>query len=375
MQFTDVKIEWSLKTFIFYLVIILGCYLIAWMFRKQSIKWGTYQKQKYSVSLVIVGIILLVIKCFNTTGRDLRTGYAYNFASATSMENYRDQTVEVGFRILMVIVRKFTNDYAVFLFVVGILTIFPVIYFINKYRYKIDMPTAILLFTSIYFINGFSAYRQYMAVSISLFMLDTIIEKKPYKALFWIAVSSTIHIACFALIIPYVLCFSRLFSKKMIAISIVVFFALFCLGRGEIALLLKEHERYRIYFVNQEIRFGLEQIVYYAPMFFLVYLNRKYKVNKNISRIAYVYIITGFAFGMFSYVLPIFGRMQSIFIPIIILIPYYIKQYKEHYEKSKRMILNILTVFYSLARFTIWITQYYGLEDLMPYTNVFGKII
>ena len=78
---------------------------------------------------------------------------------------------------------------------------------------------------------------------------------------------------------------------------------------------------------------------------------------------------------MFSYVLPIFGRMQSIFIPIIILIPYYIKQYKEHYEKSKRMILNILTVFYSLARFTIWITQYYGLEDLMPYTNVFGKII
>ena len=375
MQFTNITVEWSLKTFIFYLAIIIGCYLIACVLRKKAVKGGKGKKERCPAGSLIVAIILLFVKCFNTTGRDLRTGYYYNFQSAISMAAYRDQSVEPGFRLLMVIVRNITENYAVFLFVVGLITILPVIHILNKYRDKIDIPAAVLLYTSLYFINSFSAYRQYMAVSISLFAFDAILEKKPYKALAWIALSSTFHVSCVVLIIPYALCFARMMSKKLIAISEVVFFAVVYVGRGAIDGILGGTERYDIYTVSQQIKIGFEQIVYYIPFFLLIFLCRKEKTDKYFSKVAYIYILTGFVFGLLSYVVPIFGRMNAIFIPIAIVIPYFVNVYKQCHNKSKGAILSFLTVLYSIARFVIWIAQYFNLEDLMPYTNVFGCVM
>lgn len=375
MQFTNVKVEWSPRTFVFYLAIIIVCYLIAWAMRKKMVRWGRGSKEKYPAGLLIVAIILLFVKCFNTTGRDLRSGYYYNFQSATSMSEYYDQTVEPGFRLLMVVIRNVTENYAVFLFVVGLITILPVIHFIHKYREKIDVPAAVLLYTSLYFISSFSAYRQYMAVSMSLFAFDAILEKKPYKALTWIALSSTFHISCLIIIIPFALCFARMMSKKMIAVSAIVFFAVVYVGRGAIAGLLGGNERYHIYLVNQQVKIGFEQIVYFLPFFLLIFACRKEKSDKYFSRVVYIYIMAGFVFGMLSYVVPIFGRMNAIFIPIVIGIPYLVNIYKRSHNRSKRVILSFLTALYSIVRFIIWIFQYYNLEDLMPYTNIFGRII
>lgn len=74
MKFTSVTIEWSPNTFIFYLAIIIGCYLIACILKKKNIKWGKSKKKQYPAALLLVSIVLLYVKCFNTTGRDLRTG-------------------------------------------------------------------------------------------------------------------------------------------------------------------------------------------------------------------------------------------------------------------------------------------------------------
>lgn len=375
MEFTKVTVEWSPKTFMFYLMVILGCYIIPILLNKKNIRWKNGKSGKYPLGIAIVSLLLVVVKCFNTTGRDLRSGYIHNFESATSMADYYDKTVEPGFRLLMVLVNKATGSYAVFLFVVGLLTVLPVIHFIHKYEEKIDVPTAFLLYSSIYFINGFSAYRQYMAVSLSLFVLDAILEERQYKALVWIAVSGMIHVSCLVLIIPYLLSFAKVLSKKMIAISALVFFVIFFIGRGSVASMLGGYERYSIYLVSQEIDFGLEQIIYYAPIFLLLYLSRKKIADEGISRVAYIYIITGFMFGMISYILPIFGRMQSVFMPIIILVPYYIRRYKEKCKINKRIVTNIIVFCYSVARFVVWIVQYYNLEDVMPYTNLFGIVI
>ena len=373
-QFTEVTIEWTQSTFIFYLAIILGCYLIAVMVRNTNIRLVI--RERYPANLFLITIILLFVKCFNTTGADVRGGYAFNFSLATSMAAYYDKTVEIGWQFLMVVINNLTGNYFVFLFVVGLLTVFPVIHFIYKYRKKINVPAAVILYTGIYFINSFSACRQYLSVSLSLFAFDAIIEKKSLKALFWIAVSSLFHVSCLLLIIPYFLSFFRQLSKKMIAFSAILFLALFYLSRGSIASLLADHDRYKIYFISDEVHFGFEQIVYYTPLFFLLYLCRKDRANRYFSRVVYIYLVTGFLFGMCSYILPIFGRLQPVFMPIIIFIPYYIKWYKDHhYSKTKKTLLNMVVVFYAAARFVIWIVQYYNGEDLMPYTNMFGKII
>ena len=375
MQFVEITVEWSLTTLVFYTAIILGCYTVLLLFRKNSVRWGFGNNNKFLTGLILVAFALLVVKCFSTTGRDLRTGYLLNFKSATSMAAYRDQTIELGFRVLMVIVRNLTEDYTVFLFVVGLITVIPVISTINKYSDRIDVPAAILLFTSIYFFSGFSAYRQYMAVSLSLFAFDAIVDRKPGKALGWIAVSSLFHVACLALIIPYSLFFIRMLTKKMIVISAVVFFILLFLTKDRIALLIGSFERYNIYSVSERVSFGMEQVIYYLPMFLLLYICRKNKMDKHMSKIAYIYILTAFVFGMTGYIIPIIGRMSSVFIPIIILVPFYIKHYQGHHSKANRLMLGMITIVYCLARFIIWITQYYILEDLMPYTNVFGMVV
>lgn len=375
MQFTDITIEWSYLTFVFYISIMCLSFFIAYAVGKRNFKWKTAHIKPCSIGIVFVAFLLLIIKCFNSTGRDLRTGYLYNFESASSMSNYRDQTVESGFRLLTVIVKNITDNYGVFLVVVGIITILPVVYIINRYRNMIDVPLVVFIYVSMYFINGFSAYRQYMAVSISLMAVDAIIEKKPFKALIWIIVASTIHTSCLVLLIPYILYYMKFLSNKIITILAAVFFAFFYFGRSLIALLLVRHERYSIYLVDSAIDFGFEQLVYYAPMFLLMYICKKYEKNKNIYRLTYIYLVVGFAFGMASYILPILGRIQSVFMPMAFLLSYYIKIYKQKNKRLNRILISLCVLMYGICRFAIWIVQYYSMEDLMPYTNIFGGII
>lgn len=372
MQFSDVTVEWTPSTLLFYMAIIMVTYLVAIAFQRKSIKLNN---KRYSVSLMIVTFIFLLVKCFNTTGRDLRSGYYYNYLSATSMSAYHDQTVEPGFRLLMVLFRNINANYGVFLFVVGLMTVLPVIHYIDKYKDRIDVPSAVLIYTCLYYFNSFSAYRQYMAVSLSLIVLDAIIEAKPIKALVWIVIAASIHTSCLILAVPYFLCFVRLLTKRMIAFSIIAFFTVALIGRNVIISYLAASDRYYIYSVANEINIGLEQIIYYSPLFYIIYECKRYKPEKNISRIAFVYLSIGFLCGMLSYIIPIFGRMSAVFLPIILLIPYYIMLYKKNNKKPKQAAIYFITFLYCVARFFIWIIQYFSLEDLMPYTNVFGVII
>ncbi|MBQ6519022.1 MAG: EpsG family protein [Anaerolineaceae bacterium] len=375
MKFTEITVEWSQQTFLFYLSIILVCYLLTVYLKKRNISWGGGLKMP--AGLFVVALILLFVKGFSTTGRDLRVGYAANFESATSIQRYRDPTIEFGFMLLQIITKVLTDRYEVFIFVVGLITVLPVIYMINKYKNKIDVPAAVLLFLCVYFFNGFSSLRQYMAVSISLLAFDAIAEKRTMKALFWISAASLFHVTCLVLMIPYFFMLFRRMSKKMIAFSAAVMFVVFYFGRSSfIALVVGSNERYKNYTMSESVQFGMEVFIYFIPLFVLLFVCRRLDHDKYFSKLTYVYLVLGFLFGMMKYILSIFGRFQPVFMPgVIICVPYYVRLYKEHHRKNRRFLLNVVTVLYGLARFIIWITQYYILEDLMPYTNIFGNVI
>ena len=133
-------------------------------------------------------------------------------------------------------------------------------------------------------------------------------------------------------------------------------------------------ERYYIYGAMDSVHIGLEQIVYYSPLFVVYFLTKKYDINRTFSKASFSYLATGFCYGMVGYIIPIFGRVQAIFLPIVIIVPYYIRLFNIKHPKYKRLI-NTLVLIYCIARFVIYITQYYVLEDLMPYTTFGGWII
>lgn len=375
MQFTPVKIVWSTSTFIFYLAIILLCYFAAALGRKTVLVSGNSVNYRKESWYILISAILIFVKGFGTTGRDLRGGYYLNFLSATSMTGFRDKSIEIGYRILNVIVRKFTDEYWIFILICSLITIMPVMHMLKRYADQIDLPIAVLLYVTCYFFQGLSLIRICMASSISMCAFGEIISKKPGKALLWIILGAAFHTSALVMIIPYFLCLAKMLSKKMVGISLVTVFLFILIGRESISsFLFSTNNRYSIYIAMDTVRIGFAEIVYYVPLFALYILGQKFSKNSNFDRAGFIYLIVSFFLGMLEYVIRVFGRMAALTLPLIIIIPYYSRKFKEGHPHY-RIIVNLTMLFYCIARFVIYITGMYNSDDIMPYTNIFGWTI
>lgn len=370
MEFTLVNIQWSEKTLIFYLGIIFLTYILS--FSNNNVL--KIDSKRINLSLFLNSVIFLFVKGFGTTGRDIgpRGGYYLNFLSGSSMKEYYDQSIEIGFRVLSVMIKVITDNYALFLFIVALGTIIPIMKIISKYKNELDVPLTIIFYTSIYFFASFSPIRQYLAASIGLLAFIAIIEEKPKKSLFLILFAISFHTSAILLLIPYVMYFIKVFNRKLVFVSLTAIFLLLYIEKNSLFSFFLSSDRYYKYAIGGT-GFGFEQIAYYLPIFVLLYLGRK-EVNKKLFRLSFIYVTTGFCFGMLSYIITIFGRLQPIFIAILFIAGHYAKIVKERYPKC-RILITALFIAYCVLRFWIFISQYYNNEDLMPYTNIFNWII
>lgn len=361
------SVSWSNITFLFYCFIIL----LSALCTKLSSIFFKIKNKKINISIFALTVILIFVKVFNTTGRDIShsAGYAWNFSSAVSLSGINDQGLEFGFKLLMVIVRAFTADFNVFLVICGIIYVIPVIYMLNKYRTHVDLLSTVLLYFSVFFFSSFSPIRQSIAASFGLLAFDSMHEKKSFKSAVWIIVAMLFHSAASILFIPYLLVFFKTLNKKMIALASVLIFGLFLIGRDVIFSFFLENSRY-VGYSTSGTGIGLEQLVYYIPIIWLILYCRKY-TNSFDVRINYAYVFSSFSFGMLSYVITIFGRLYSVFFAMIFIVGYNIKILKKVKPKYRWMI-NLVIIVYCALRFWMYISQYYNDENLMPYTNILG---
>lgn len=376
MNFTNVNYAWSNKTFAFYLLIIIGCTFISYIFKNRCITISTVRSKKIKIpiGLTFVGIILLSIKGFGTTGRDLRSGYYLNFLSASSYSNIMDKNLEFLFKSLNIFIYNLWCEYWAFIFVVSIITVWPVLWIIWKHREKISIPIAVLLYTSLFYFNSFSALRNYAAASLSLLAFDAMYERKRFRSLIWIIIAILFHNTMFALLILYIGAFFKSIKRKHILIGATLAITGVYLGRNYIWKYFASSARYYVYQSSNSTHIGLEQFIYYIPLFILFYFGRKRQQDKQYAIMSFTYLTVGLSFGLLGYVIPIFGRFQTIMLPLVSIVPCYYQNTKKCF-KNNRWILTIITIVYCLARFYIYISQYYNLEDLMPYTNIWAWII
>ena len=375
MQFTQVDVAWSTSTFILYLVIIISCYFITVAGKNVVLVYGNTKDSRKKLWAILVSVILVFVKGFGTTGRDLRGGYYVNFLSATSMKQFGDKSIEIGFRILTVLVRKFTDEYWILIFICTLITIVPVMHMLKKYANQIDLPIAVLLYVTCFFITGFSPLRQAMSASLALYGFDAMIEHKYGKAVFWILLASSFHVASIIFIVPLLSIMAKLADRDLIIVGMLGLFILVWIERQSIiSLFFSEDSRYAIYGAFATVNLGFEKIVYYIPLFLTFTLGKKIDDNKDFERVSFVYLCMGFFFGMASYLIEIFGRFDISFMPLIIIIPYYCLRVKKRFPKY-RILFNLAVIIYCIARFVIFIVNYHNSQGLMPYTNVFGWTI
>lgn len=366
--YTNYTVQWSNFTFIFYLLIVLASYILPNFKRKIKCNIGP-RTVSAPIGIILLEILLVFVKGFNTSGRDLISGYYYDFISASSFSDFRDQSIEKGYILLNVIVNRIFHQYWIFLLIVAIVTVVPVFHLVIKYSDKIDASMATFLYAAIFYFPGFSLLRISLASSIALFAFDAMHERNARKALIWIIIAIFFHKSMFCLFIPYFLIIVRKLNKKTITLIVMGIFGVIYVNRTSLAFLLRG--RYAGYSLGAT-GFGMEQIIYYVPIIFLLMWQRKYSVDdKAFFRLSFCYALSGFLMGMLGYIVPVFGRSYVAFVPLCVVIAYYSKQTYINKRNYKNLIKFVILA-YGLFRFYLFITQYYNADDIMPYTNYFG---
>lgn len=368
--------SWVQSTFIFYIGLIFVCYFLSTAFVSVKFKINTWRLE--NVSVIFPLLILLCVKGFALCGVDLIGGYKYDFESAMSMKKFRDQTVEIGFRFINVVVKHFTSNYAIFVFIVALLTIIPVYYILRKYRDCINVPIAILMYSAVFFLPGISLVRIYLASSICMLSVDALFEKKYMKAVGLVFIASTIHITAIVMLVPC-LFFVLKVNRKLFTVALLAAIAVLYAGRGAISSFLSG--RYVVYSVSDEMTLGTEWVWFYMPLvlFYFYVMKALRQVSPEqitlesirLFNFSSIWILIGVFFSLAQYAVNIFGRLVAYTLPLILFVASGLNILKLSNRKKYNFVL-LLTVGYIVLRFVIYITGYYMTDGIMPYINCFG---
>lgn len=361
-------VEWSRQTFYFYMLIPIISLLVP----KLTIASGnnSVNTKKIPVGGYIVAFLLICIKCFSYTGRDVRIGYLLDFLSADSFSSFRDPSIEVGFRLLYILVYNLTHNYYIFLFIVGFITVFPIVYYIFKYSNKLNTGITFFLYACMYLMPGFSLIRMYMASSIALCSFDAILENKKKKAAIWFILALLIHRSMVVLLLVYALYFFRKVDKRLLFLGTMVL----------VYLVISKKDFILGMFSGRYSQYGSENVVHglgsaifieYIPLLLLFWYASSFIDKERVRAMGYSILLGGFFWGLVSYYITVLGRAQAAFLPIIYIVGYSTKIINKNKPVAGKVI-EALVVIFGLLQLVTYLTGYFNLDDIMPYTSYLG---
>ena len=132
--------------------------------------------------------------------------------------------------------------------------------------------------------------------------------------------------------------------------------------------------RYEIYATqNSASAIGITAFAEYVPLFILWWIVKQ-KYTDKYSNLIFFVLLTGFSCAILSYSISIFGRLQALFIAIVFIIGYYSKEIGRK-SKLNQLWLDLIFISYGLIQLIIYISEYYSLDDIMPYVSFLGFYI
>lgn len=365
---------WRMSTFVFYIGIILACFLIASVPDRKAIVFGN-SSFRLKINMLIPFTLLFLLKGLAMCGTDLIGGYLYNFNAATSISDFRDKSTELGYQIFTVIVRNITDNYQVYLLIVAFITLFPVLYVVQKNKNYLNVPIVIMSYAAIYFFPGICLIRIYIAASFCFLSFGALLEKKYIRAIIWVLIASLFHVSALIMIVPCLLLVFKM-SKKIFACGIVVALGALYATRSSWDAFMQG--RYVGYSSSATVEIGTEFIWFYIPLVLLyiyIWRIRKHQtVSSELTRvldISFIWILIGIFISLLQYAIPIFGRMIAYTIPLIIFMGVAMMIMKLHSQRFYKLVY-LIGFIYLILRFIIYITGYYASEGIMPYINCFG---
>lgn len=310
-----------------------------------------YIKNKYFDFLpyLIMGIF---VGLRYQVGRDyLNYCYIYN--------NIRDNIeydVEFGYKIIVKICQSFGGTQQIVFLIFSLLTSFFTYKFIKKNSLDYNLSTIIYLCIGPYFLSSTNVIRQALSVSVFLYSIKFIKEKKLLKYLISILFSFPIHSTAIFLIPFYFILDKKIKCSYYLLMFLFLYFSLRTNLVNSIAYIFG----YQKYIEGLKQTMDSSYLIFCLISVIEILLFIKYKKGDtlfiNMNYISVVLITLGFVSPILN---TAFSRMNSYFSPcLIILAPYILECFKQK-KVVKNIIIGFCVIYYVLLTLTSM--------DLNPY--------
>lgn len=320
--------------------------------------------------LAISFFILWFFSAFRSIGADYDQ-YTEIFRKIHN-EKYIEWTgIEPTYVLLNKIIRFFTDSDVIFIatisFVTTLLVYSTIVYFSNK----IHVGIAVLAYTTMFYFQSYNLTRIYLASAIILFASRYLIENKYVKFIVLSLIAMSLHTSSIVIFLPFLL-FLVFKRNKFIVFMLLTIFVILVLFFLEYLIIFNVSDRYTQYLVNTNLgSIGIGQFAFHSPLIILFFYVYKYKFEKRLMHIFYVFIFSSLAVGMLGYGIPMTGRLLIHFTyPYILFLPYVIKQINPKVKEYK-FILGFV-ILYLIGQLLMYLSGYIYSDAIMPYTNIFN---
>ncbi len=289
--------KWSNATLLLYISI---AFIIALLFRKTIIEKNKKKKlREYIIYYFIIYIILIIFSCFRTVGQNIGGADSINYINM--FENVQKPVFDIIltlkfsgneyiFFYLLYLVRCITSDYHIMFFVLYSIIITSYIFFVHKEIHNVN-DWGMLLLLILPYIMSFNIVRNCLAVSITIFAIYFLKEKKnKLFILFEVCAFLTHYTAVITLIFYfyYKIFANKLLHNKKIYIILLVISYMMTITFIPIAINLFLKSGYSGYVGSDISLFG-----YFAPKILLLiciyfFYDSLYKELENNNQIIYL---------------------------------------------------------------------------------------
>lgn len=364
-------------TYILYNFILFGSTFFIYLYEKAKDKY--FAKFCFFIAFLILFIPAAI-------RYNIGTDYPSYVNIFYSIQSNIDTHVEIGYKMLNKFVAFFGLDAQWLIALVAFLTYF----FVFKGYPKKDAWLPHAIFMLVLYMYSYSNLRTCLVLAIMYFAtMQYISDKKLYKFIFFMILSTTIHKTALLLIVIPILysnAFANLMSKKNIVLTCLLFLAVVLVFKNQVTYFIlnnpitnilgySNYADSALFSANTELGSGLGVLLRILPSLVFIYFSLNYiKKNKILTFLVNLQLIYLFCVIMTTSI-DIFSRLERLFFVIPLMLNIYFS--KIYFSKSKFQIFATITIcaFFVIFNANIYKSKTDICEGLRitPYVTIFNK--
>lgn len=267
---------------------------------------------------------------------------------------------EPGFNVLMLFIKLFTKNPAVFCGILSVLTFTLAYKGFYDLKDDINIGLTVFIYSSVYYLQSYNLMRMYFALAVIISGVKFLKQKNYFKYFVVLVVATLIHYSVIFVVFAYILALIYInlkhWSLGIHALwTILGMVALFFIIRASVDVIKDIDnpiiQRYYQYLINiKNSSLGIMWIVNSLPAIIAIYFAKEFKDEINFRRIAMAFMFTNMLINIFAYSIPVIGRASTVLsFCNIIYYPYILEKYAKQktIEKQICIIENKYTARYS----------------------------